>query len=250
MRLSNEPPSASLNTANSRFSSSSGKPPSWDTKSPQYRQRPKNQEFLRRFQQIAMMDTTTGELVERRLEHGTGEAERFYAALAAPARVGIEATIATQWFERMLSRYGHELWFGDAAEIRAAMVRRQKTDTRDALHILDLLIQDRFPRIWVSSAAERDVRQLVRHRHKLVRFRTSVMNQLQALAMGQGLCLGKKLWSTVGRQKLESLSLDPWANRRRRELLELPDQLGPAIQELDRAVIREAENRSEEHTSE
>jgi transposase len=91
---------------------------------------------------------------------------------------------------------------------------------------------------------ERDVRHLVRHRHKLVRFRTSVMNQLQALAMGQRLCLGKKLWSTVGRQKLESLQLDPWASRRRRELLELLDQLDPSIEELDRAVIREAENRS------
>jgi len=85
---------------------------------------------------------------------------------------------------------------------------------------------------------------LVRHRHKLVRFRTSVMNQLQALAMGQGLCLGKKLWSTVGRQKLESLLLDRWASRRWRELLELLDQLDPSIQELDRAVISEAENRS------
>ena len=111
-------------------------------------------DFHTRFQQIAMMDTTTGELVKRRLEHGTGEAERFYAALPAPARVGIEATIATQWFENMLTRYGHELWFGDAAEIRAAMVRKQKTDDRDALHILDLLMQNRFPRIWVPSSVE------------------------------------------------------------------------------------------------
>jgi transposase len=124
-------------------------------------------DFHTRFQQIAMMDTKKGELVERRLEHGTGEAERFYAVLAAPARVGIEATIGTQLFEKMLTRYGHELWFGDAAEIRAAMVRKQKTDTRDARHILNLLMEDRFPRIWVPSAAERDVRQLVRHRHKL-----------------------------------------------------------------------------------
>src|SRR5262250_1373727 len=182
-------------------------------------------DFHTRFQQIAMMDGTTGELVERRLEHGTGEAERFYAALPAPARVGIEATFATQWFEKVLSQYGHELWFGDAAEIRAAMVRRQKTDARDALHILDLLVKNRFPRIWVPSAAERDVRQLVRQRHKLVRFRTSVMNQLHSLAMGQGLCQRQKLWTTVGRQKLESLNLDPWASRRRRELLELLDQL-------------------------
>src|SRR5438067_6549062 len=163
-------------------------------------------DFHTRFQKIAMMDTTTGELVTRRLEHGTGEAERFYAALAAPVRVGIEATLATQWFEKMLRHYGHELWIGDAAEIRAAMVRKQKTDDRDALHILDLLMQNRFPRIWVPSPAERDVRQLVRHRHKLVRFRTSVMNQLHALAMGQGLCLRKKLWTTVGDRKSTRLN--------------------------------------------
>ena len=41
------------------------------------------------------------------------------------------------------------------------MVRKQKTDDRDALHILDLLMQNCFPRSWVPSAAERDVRQLV-----------------------------------------------------------------------------------------
>lgn len=202
-------------------------------------------DFHTRFQQIAMLDTTTGELVERRLEHDTGEARKFYAALPGPARVGMEATVATQWFEKMLSQCGHELWFGDAAEIRAAMVRKQKTDTRDALHILDLLLTNRFPRIWMPCAAERDVRQLVRHRHKLVGFRTSVMNQLHALAMGQGLCEGKKLWTTAGRRKLESLTLDPWASRRRRELLELLDQLDPWIEELDRAVITEAESRPE-----
>ncbi len=200
-------------------------------------------DFHTRFQQIAMVDTSTGEMVTRRLEHRNGEARKFYAALPGPARVGMEATIATQWFERMLSEYGHQLWFGDAAEIRAAMVRKQKTDTRDALHILDLLLTNRFPRIWMPSPAERDVRQLLRHRHKLVRFRTSAMNQLHALAMSQGLCRKKKLWTTVGRKELEALALDPWASRRRRELLQLLDQLDPWIDELDRAVIQEAESR-------
>jgi hypothetical protein len=69
------------------------------------------------------------------------------------------------------------------------------------------------------------------------------MNQLHALAMGQGLCLRKKLWTTVGRQKFESLTLDPWASFRRRELLQLLDQLDPSIEELNRAVISEAESR-------
>jgi len=202
-------------------------------------------DFHTRFQQIAMLDPTTGELVERRLEHETGEAEKFYASLPGPARVGVEATIGAQWFENVLSRYGHELWVGDAAEISAARVRKQKTDSRDALHILDLLVTNRFPRIWVPSPSERDVRQLLRHRHKLVRYRTSVMNQLHGLAMSQGLCRKKKLWSQRGRRELEALRLDPWASRRRQELLRLLDQLNPWIEDLDRAVQKEAERRPE-----
>ena len=87
----------------------------------------------------------------------------------------MEATCDAQWFERLLQEHHHELWIGDAAAIRAAMVRKQKTDPRDALHILDLLLTNRFPRIWVPSPAERGLRQMLRHRHKLVHFRTSVM---------------------------------------------------------------------------
>lgn len=153
-------------------------------------------DFHSRFQQIAMVDTETGELIERRLEHGNGEAKKFYSELQKPVRVGMEATGYAQWFERMMAKLGHELWVGDAAEIRAAMVRKQKTDARDALHILDLLLANRFPRIWIPSPEERDLRQLLRHRHKLVCLRTSLKNQLQALAMGEGICRKKKLWAT------------------------------------------------------
>ena len=199
-------------------------------------------DFHTRFQQIAMLDTTTGEITERRLQHETGEAKAFYGALSSPARVGMEATGHAPWFERMLGEQGHELWVGNPALIRATVVRKQKTDSRDALHILQLLLEDRFPRIWVPSPAERDVRQLLRHRHKLVCFRTSVKNQLHALAMGQGVCRKTKLWTTVGRRELERLTLGPWASRRRQELLEMLDRLNPAIEALDQAVVKEAEN--------
>ena len=64
-----------------------------------------------------MVDTESGELIERRLEHGNGEAKKFNAELHEPVRVGMEATGYAQWFERMLARLGHELWVGDAAEI-------------------------------------------------------------------------------------------------------------------------------------
>jgi hypothetical protein len=186
-----------------------------------------------RFQMIAMLDTKTGEVKVMRLEHENGEAKKFYGSLPKGVLVGIEATGATQWFERLMAECGHELWVGDPAEIRARMVRKQKTDERDALHLLDLLMTNRFPRVWVPSPEDRDARQLLQHRQKLVGMRTSVKNQLHGLAMGQGLCRKQKLWSESGRKQLEALELGMWASRRRQELLTLLDELNPQIAELD-----------------
>ncbi|TAL08965.1 MAG: IS110 family transposase [Nitrospirae bacterium] len=200
-------------------------------------------DFHSRFQQIAMLDTDTGEITERRLEHGSGEARAFYVALPGPARVGMEATGYARWFERMLAQQGHELWIGDAAEIRARMVRQQKTDARDARHILQLLAENRFPRIYVSKPEDRDIWQLLRHRDKLVHWQTSIRNQLHALAMGEGLCRKKRLWTQRGRQELQALSLDSWATRRRNDLIEILDRLRPAIEELDQAVQQQAQQR-------
>lgn len=194
-----------------------------------------------RYQQVAMLEQETGEWIERRLEHENGEARAFYAALSSPVRVGIEATGHTRWFERMLAELGHELWIGDAAQIRASMVRKQKTDARDAAHLLDLLISDRFPRIWRPTLQERDLRQLVWHRQKLVWMRNAVGNQLHALAMGEGVCRKKKLFTKQGRAELESLALGPWASHRRQELLEMLDRLDESLHELDQAVAQQAE---------
>jgi transposase len=198
-----------------------------------------------RYQVVAWVDEERGEIMTRRLEHENGEARAFYAKLPGGARVGIEATFPALWFERLLAECGHELWVGDAARIRASEVRQQKTDRRDAEHLLDLLRTDRFPRLWVPSLAERDLRQLLVHRLKLVRTRTAVKNQLQALAMSQGVCRKRRLWSGRGRAELQSLALLPWASRRRQELLELLERLEGPIAELDRAVEEEAQKREE-----
>jgi transposase len=189
-----------------------------------------------RYQQVAMLDTETGELIERRLEHAHGEARAFYAELPAPVRIGVEATGYTRWFERLLAELGHELWIGDAAQIRAAMVRKQKTDARDAAHLLQLLLEERFPRIWRPTLAERDLRQLVWHRQKLVWMRNAVGNQLHALAMGEGVCRKKQLWTKKGRAELAGLQLGEWASYRRQELLQMVDQLDRSLKKLDDAV--------------
>jgi transposase len=202
-------------------------------------------DFHTRYQQIAMMDEATGELVEQRLEHENGEAHTFYRGLPQPVRVGMEATGPLHWFERLLAELGHELWIGDSARIRASDLRKQKTDERDARLILELLLANRFPRIWVPTPVERDLRQLLWHRHKLVRMRTMLGNQLHFLAMSQGLCRKKKLFTKKGRAELQVLPLGPWASRRRAEVARLLDQLDPSIAELDRAVLAEAQRRDD-----
>lgn len=202
-------------------------------------------DFHPSYQQIAMLDTETGELWEGRLEHEGGQARRFYEALSGPARVGMEAVGNSQWFEGMLAEQKHELWIGDAAQIRRLVVRQQKTDRRDARHILDLLLDGRFPRLWVPRAEIRDVRQLLRHRQKLVELRAQVKNQLQHLALNQGVRRKRRLWSAAGRHVLEQLPLEGWTARRRSELLALLDPLNQKVGELDQAVGQEAERRPE-----
>jgi transposase len=124
--------------------------------------------------------------------------------------------------------------------IKTKRVRKQKTDREDARLLLRLLRENNFPRIWVPSPENRDLRQLLWHRHRLVQMRTRIMNQLQALAMNEGQRRKKKLWSEAGRAQMEKLPLAPWASRRRKDLLELLDRMNPPIQELTRAVEQEA----------
>jgi len=195
------------------------------------------------FQQIAFVDTETGEVGERRLTHRE-EAEQFYGALKERSvRVGMEASGHARWFERLLNDMQFELWIGDAAEIRTKRVRKQKTDRQDAQLLLRLMMEDRFPRIWVADAANRDLRQLLWPRHRLVQMRTRIMNQLHVVALNEGLRRKKALWRPAGRSELESLRLAPWAKRRRQDLLDLLDQFTPKIQQLTRALEEEVEKR-------
>src|SRR6202161_2723130 len=154
-------------------------------------------------QYIAFVDTETGEYGERRLNHSDGEAEKFYRDLALrgiSVRVGMEATGYSRWFERLLAELGIEVWIGNAAEIKTKRVRKQQTDREDARLLMKLLPENNFPRIWVPSRETRDLRQLLWHPHRMVQMRTRIMNQLQALAMNEGLRGEKTLWSDkIGR---------------------------------------------------
>src|SRR5499427_1876072 len=198
-------------------------------------------DFHPSWQQVAWVDTETGESGEQKLVNGNGEAERWYRQLLVPSRIGLEATGNSQWFIELLQKLGHEVWIGDAAAIRASYIRKQKNDKRDAAHLLKLLLEGRFPRLWVASSEQRDMRQLLIHRHKLVQIRSRVKNGLQHLALNRGLQKKSRLWSAAGQKALRELPLEGWAQCRRQDLLQLLAYLEAQIVPLERAVEQAAE---------
>jgi len=193
------------------------------------------------WQQVCWLDQESGETAEQKLVHASGDAEKFYKQLPAPALIGMEATGNCQWFVEMVTAAGHQVWIGDAAKIRASDVRQQKHDKRDAALLLKLLLEGRFPRIWTPSSEQRDMRQLLIHRYKLVRLRAQAKNELQHLAMNQGVQKKRRLWSEAGQKLLRELPLQPWASRRREDLLKVMALLDAQILSLDMAVKQAAE---------
>ena len=192
-------------------------------------------DFHPSFQQIAYVDQETGECGERRLNHRE-EAERFYRSLSGRVVcVGVEATGNDRWFRKLLSELGFELLIGDASAIHAAAPREQRTDKRDARHILRLLVENRFPSVWQPSAGNEDQRQLLLHRCRLVRLRTRITNQLDSIAKSEGLT-GSRRWSSLRRRQIEALPLQGWYAERRADLLQLLDGLEQRIKPLDKAV--------------
>jgi transposase len=196
-------------------------------------------------QQVAIFNRQTGEVEERELSNGDGEAERFYRGLPAPSLVGVEACGNSQWFIELLQQLGHEVWVGDAAKIRASYVRKQKTNKRDAEHILQLLLEGRFPRIWLPSWEQRDHRQLLIHRHKLVQIRARLKNGLQHLCLNRGVQQKHKMWTQAGQKRLEQLPLQGWAAVRRQDSQALLQQLDQQIELLDQAAEQAAESDSQ-----
>jgi transposase len=196
-----------------------------------------------RQQTLAMLDDSTGELVEKELQHDGHEVREFYSALPKPVLVGIEATGSMHWFLQLLEELAINFRVGHPAKIRAAEPRKQKHDRRDARLILTLLAENRFPAIWMPSPEQRDLQVLLRHRHQFVRIRTRVQLGLQALALSHGLRRRSSLWTPGGQHELRALPLAPHAAEQRDTLLALVPQLQQSIDRLDRQVEQQAQQR-------
>jgi transposase len=196
-----------------------------------------------RQQTLAMLDTETGEVVKMTLKHEENIVREFYSTLPRPVRVGIEATGSMQWFVDLMEELGIECQVGNPAVIRAAEPRKQKHDRRDADLILTLLVENRFPAIWLPSRELQDLRALLRHRHQWVRMRTRIQNALQAIALANGMRRGPSLWSHEGQHTIASLPLAPHTSYRRNELQAMYEKFESDIEKLNKQVEEQAGER-------
>jgi len=190
-----------------------------------------------------MLDTISGEVVNRTLMHEGSEVREFYSELPRPVLVGIEAIGPMQWFLNLLEELGIACQVGDAAKIRAAEPRKQKHDRRDAELILRLLVEKRFPEIWKPHKELLDLRALLLHRHQWVRLRTQIQNALQAIALANGLRRGPSLWGNDGQAKIAFLPLPPHASYRRSALQATYRKMQEEIENLTDQVAEQAGQR-------
>jgi transposase len=159
------------------------------------------------------------------------ELRAFYAQFSGPVLVGLEASGYSPWFEQLLEELGHEVWLGDATEIRRRARRRQKNDRRDAELILDLLIHDEFPRIHRPTPTSREILRMLRYRHKLVKIRTIIKNSLQALSIQSGLSLRARLFTRAGLAQLRAMPMSPMMEYQRDQWLAALEPLNQRIAE-------------------
>lgn len=198
-------------------------------------------DFHTRQQFIKWCETRDGEIKEQRLTHESlDEVRIFYSRFTGEVIVGIEAMGYSEWFVTMLHDLGHEVWVGDATEIRRRARSRQKTDRRDAELLLDLLLKGEFPRISRPSLESLEVLRRLRYRHRLVQMRTRMRNALQALALGSGAVLKAKLRTRKGRQKLQDLPLSPALSQQRADWSELIEELEGRIARVERELAEAA----------
>ena len=100
--------------------------------------------------------------------------------------VVLEATYGWYWAADLLSGLGASVHLAHPLGVKGFAYRRVKNDFLDAADLADLLRMGRLPEAWIAPPAIRELRELVRHRAKLVHVRTSLRCQVHAVLAGQG----------------------------------------------------------------
>ena len=144
---------------------------------------------------------------------------------AGPApEVVLEATYGWYWAAEVLAAAGAQVHLAHPLGIKGFTYRRVKNDQRDAQDLADLLRMGRLPEAWIAPPATRQLRELVRHRAKLVALRSGLKASVHAVLAKQGLHIPvADLFGVRGRAELAKAPLDAAYRARVNSLCRLMD---------------------------
>jgi transposase len=191
-------------------------------------------------QTIAYCDSADGEIQLAQLDHRKDDVREFYSKLTGQVIVGLETGGYSSWFEAMLEELGHTVWIGHANEIRRRANWRQKNDRRDAELILEIMLKGDFPKIHSHSRESVEALRMLRYRARLVKMRTMISNNLQAIAISSGLTERSRMLSRAGQQRLRNARMTPAIKHQSEDLLTLLVPLNERIARVERWLKQQA----------
>ena len=164
---------------------------------------------LHRRRSVLVRMTETGEVLECvRILNDRDRLAAVMANAGTHPEVVLEATYGWYWAADELAALGAQVHLAHPLGVKAFSYRRVKNDERDASDLADLLRMGRLPEAWIAPPATRELRELVRHRAKLVHLCTSLRCQVHAVLAGQGITVSvSDLFGLAGSTLLDRLVL-------------------------------------------
>jgi transposase len=144
--------------------------------------------------------------------------------------VVLEATYGWYWAVDALQDAGANVHLAHPLGVKAFEYRRVKNDFRDAADLADLLRMGRLPEAWIAPPTTRELRELVRHRAKLVGLRSHCKAEVHAVLAKAGIqVLMSDLFSDPGNDLLDRVPITgPYAARvqsLRRLMVDLEEEI-------------------------
>jgi transposase len=182
---------------------------------------------LHRRRSVIVRMTAAGErLASVRIDNDPMTLAAQIAKAGEHPQVVLEATYGWYWAVNVLTDAGADVHLAHPLGVKRFAYRRVTNDVRDAADLADLLRMGRLPEGWIAPPEVRELRELVRHRAKLVAWRSGVKASVHAVLAKQGLHLGvSDLFGVGGRQLLATAPLDGAYRLRINALLRLIDAI-------------------------
>ena len=171
---------------------------------------------LHRRRSVLVRMTEDGRKLETaRIENSPAALRAVIARAGVRPRVVVEATYGWYWAADVLAAAGAEVHLAHPLGVKAFSYRRVKNDERDCADLADLLRLGRLPEAWIAPHPVRELREVVRFRHKLVQQRTSLKDQVHAVLAKCGIPAGySDIFGRAGGIWLDGLPLpQPYAGK-------------------------------------